>query len=145
MESPRWLSMAAVAMATLCGLRLTGQPASSVDVVRDIRPLFQTHCHSCHGPDKDKGGFSLATRSRAMEGGDTGPALLPGNSAASPLAQRINSSLEDQRMPPKGERLSPAQIRLIQTWIDRGAPWPDQADEPDPQKQKAADHWSFRR
>ena len=144
MKSPRWLSMAAVVMATFCGLRLDGQPASEVDFVRDIRPLFQTHCHSCHGPDKDKGGFSLATRSRAMEGGDTGPALLPGNSAASPLAQRINSSLEDQRMPPKGERLSPAQIRLIQTWIDRGAPWPDQADEPDPQKQKAADHWSFR-
>lgn len=144
MESPRWLNMAAVVMATFCGLRLAGQPAGEVDFVRDIRPLFQAHCHSCHGPEKDKSGFSLATRHRAMEGGDTGPALLPGNSAASPLVQRINSSLENQRMPPDGERLSPAQIQLIRTWIDRGAQWSEQGDEPDPRKRKASEHWSFR-
>lgn len=144
MESPRWLNMAAAVMATFCGLRLAGQPAGEVDFVRDIRPLFQTHCHSCHGPEKDKSGFSLATRHRAMEGGDTGPALLPGNSAASPLVQRINSSLDNQRMPPDGERLSPAQIQLIRTWIDRGAQWSEQGDEPDPRKRKASEHWSFR-
>ncbi len=118
--------------------------AQAVDFPADVKPIFQTHCYKCHGPGKDKGGFSLASRARAMEGGEEGLAIVPGKSTASPLIQRITSSIEDKMMPPEGERLSAAQIGVIRAWIDQGAAWPVSADERDPRFAKAADHWSFK-
>ncbi len=124
--------------------RLPEPAAAAVDFVRDIKPLFQDACFKCHGLDKDKGGLSLATKARAMEGGDEGTGIIPGNSAASPLVQRIAALDEDTAMPPEGRRLSAAQVGLIRTWIDQGAEWPEGADEIDPRMAKAASHWSFK-
>ena len=115
-----------------------------VDFVKDIKPIFQEACYKCHGRGKDKGGLSLATHARAMEGGDDGPALQPGNSAISELVRRIASKDDDLVMPPEDDPLSAEQIGLIRAWIDQGAVWPESADEKDPSIAKAAEHWSFK-
>ncbi|MFN5395551.1 MAG: c-type cytochrome domain-containing protein, partial [Planctomycetota bacterium] len=43
---------------------------STVDFVRDVRPIFENHCYGCHGKDKQKSGFRLDIKSRALHGGD---------------------------------------------------------------------------
>lgn len=124
--------------------RLPKSARVAVDFVRDIKPIFRDACFKCHGPDKDQGGFSLATKARAMEGGDEGAGILSGNSVASSLVHRIAAMDEDTAMPPEGERLSSEQVGLIRAWIDQGAVWPASADETDSRATKAASHWSFK-
>ncbi len=106
------------------GVSRSGQ---AVEFVRDIQPIFQAHCDKCHGLSKEKGGLSLATRARALKGGDAGVVLLPTKASLSPLIQRVTSAVADKRMPPEGERLSSAEIELLRAWIDEGVPWPERA------------------
>ncbi len=48
-----------------------------------VKPLMDSRCVSCHGPDKQKGGLRMDSRAALLKGGDTGPALVPGKPAAS--------------------------------------------------------------
>ena len=98
---------------------------AAIDFDRDIRPIFETSCLRCHGPERPKSRFRLDNRESALKGGDDGPDVLPGNSDKSPLLQRVASPDEDKQMPPpgKGERLKPAQIERLRAWIDHGAKW----------------------
>src|SRR5207245_2700029 len=65
-------------------------PASgTVDFLRDIEPILETSCLRCHGPKKPKGNFRLDTREAALKGGEIGVAILPGNSAGSPLIHYV--------------------------------------------------------
>src|SRR5690349_3744526 len=45
---------------------------------KKIRPLLVERCHECHGPQKQRGGLRLDSRSAVLKGGDNGPALVPG-------------------------------------------------------------------
>jgi hypothetical protein len=96
-----------------------------IDFDRDIRPILETACLRCHGPEKPKSRFRLDNRESALKGGDDGPDILPGRSDKSPLLRRVASADEDTKMPPpaKGEPLSPAQIERLRAWIDQGAKW----------------------
>ncbi|MCB1210962.1 MAG: hypothetical protein KDK97_16685, partial [Verrucomicrobiales bacterium] len=50
------------------------------DFERDIRPLFESHCVSCHGADKQKGSYRLDERASALKGGDSDKAaIVPGD------------------------------------------------------------------
>ena len=124
--------------------RLPVAATVAVDFARDIKPIFQQACFKCHGWSKQEGGFSLATKAGAMEGGDEGVDILVGNSTASPLVRRIASLDEDRAMPPKGEGLSAMQVGLIRAWIDQGAQWPISEDEIDPHRAAGPSHWSFK-
>ena len=95
---------------------------------RDIRPIFSENCLTCHGPDEAKreAGLRLDTRDGAMaELPDDGQAIVPGDSNASLLVERISSHDPADRMPPPsaGEPLSNREIELLKRWIDQGAPW----------------------
>jgi hypothetical protein len=102
-------------------------PITAADYTRDIRPLLRERCASCHGTLKQKGDLRL----------DAG-SLIPRESHEEILA-RVLSHDEDERMPPEGARLSPAQIGLLREWFAAGAPFP--ADEIVPRS--PAEHWSF--
>ena len=97
-----------------------------VDFARDIQPIFERSCLSCHGPQRPKSGFRLDNRESALKGGDNGKAILPRDSTNSPLVI-IVAGLHDtiDRMPPKGkgDPLTPQEIGLIRAWIDQGAEW----------------------
>src|SRR5262249_62000231 len=66
---------------------------------KSVRPVLATRCQSCHGATKQKGGLRLDSRSAALAGGNTGPAVVPGDAGASLLIQAVNYG-EDVRMPP---------------------------------------------
>jgi mono/diheme cytochrome c family protein len=98
---------------------------SGPDFARQILPILEQRCFECHGPKKAKAGLRLDAKEAALAGGDSGKVIVPGQSARSPLIQRVTSADEDERMPPKGERLTAEQVTLLSLWVDAGAPWPD--------------------
>jgi mono/diheme cytochrome c family protein len=95
-----------------------------IDYQRDIAPLFQTRCYSCHGPALQTNGLRLDVRAAAMAGGVSGPSIQPGNSAESRLIELV-SGTGKIAMPPVGPRLSEEQVGLLRSWIDEGASWPE--------------------
>jgi len=99
--------------------------AGAVDFVRDVKPIFERSCFRCHGAKKPKSGFRLDEREPALRGGDNGVAIVPGRADQSPLIHYIRHAEEGMEMPPigKGERLTEAQVKLIEDWINEGARW----------------------
>lgn len=103
--------------------------AAPVDFVREVRPIFEKHCADCHGEKKQKGGLRLDVKEAALKGGDNqGPNIIPAKAKESSLIHFITSNNEDEMMPPKGERLSAAQIATLTAWINEGAVWSDGVD-----------------
>ena len=114
----------------------------AVDSFRDVQPIFQKHCHSCHGEDKQKSGLRLDIRSQAFKGGDGhGASILPGKPDDSPLIQAVLGANEVERMPPKGPGLSAQEIKTLSKWVLDGAVWPEGADRAKLEDRR--DHWSF--
>jgi N-acyl-D-amino-acid deacylase len=107
-----------------------------VDFARDIEPLLDRSCAACHGGDRTKGKFSIASREAILKGGQSGdPALQPGNSAASKLLRMITDQVEDLEMPPLAKRskypaLTRDEVALLKSWIDEGLPWKTANPEP---------------
>jgi cytochrome c553 len=93
-----------------------------------IRPDLATECYDCHGPEKQKGGLRLDSRDALLEGGDTGPAIIPGNPAESLLFQAINHSIDDLKMPKDGAKLDRRVLDDFSAWIRSGAV--DPRDQP---------------
>ncbi|PYQ80269.1 MAG: hypothetical protein DMG01_06830, partial [Acidobacteria bacterium] len=96
-------------------------PTAPISFVKDVRPIFQTSCESCHG-DAQVSGFDLRTSESALKGGDHGGDIVPGSADQSRLYRRI-AGLEQPSMPKEGAALTAQQISLIKTWIDQGAHW----------------------
>ncbi len=117
-----------------------GEP---VDFVREIRPLLEKRCYSCHGAEKQKGGLRLDIKAAAFKGGeDHAPNILPGKPKDSSLIKFVKGEQEDLVMPPKGERLTAEQTGLLSRWILEGAIWPDGVDLATVEDKR--EHWSLR-
>ena len=132
---PRWSKVVFIAYAALAlptqgaitpeqAQSLPAPTTNPVDFSRDIKPIFEASCIKCHGRGRDKGGFRLDSRDTLLKGGDSGPAVLSGNSAQSLLISLVAGVDPDNIMPKKGSRLTPAQIGQLRAWIDQGLPWP---------------------
>lgn len=113
-----------------------------VDFIRDIQPILAANCWKCHGGDKASGQLRLDVKALAMKGGISGAVIIPGFSRDSRLIQRLTGADGQQRMPPGGPPLQPAQIELIRRWIDEGAAWPDQSSISN-LKSEISKHWAF--
>lgn len=89
-----------------------------------IEPIFQSKCVSCHGAAKSKGGLRLDSFAAVQKGSEDGFVLKPGQSAQSPLVQRVLLPADsDDHMPPVGKpQLTVAEIVLLKWWVDAGAP-----------------------
>ncbi|WP_165250986.1 PSD1 and planctomycete cytochrome C domain-containing protein [Paludisphaera soli] len=133
----------ALAIGLACG-PARAQSAAEVEAFeKEVRPLLVEKCQSCHGPDKQKGGLRVDSRATLLEGGDTGPAVVPGNPGESLLieAVRREGGLE---MPPDAP-LAPEQSAALERWVAAGAAWPDDgAPAVETRKDVWARHWAFR-
>ncbi len=109
---------------------LTGLFRKPVDFSRDIRPIFNQNCTSCHGGVRQKNGVSFIFREEALGTGKSGKrTIVPGDPDSSELIARVTSRDPDVRMPYHAPPLSPEQIALLRRWIKEGAKWKD--------------HWAF--
>jgi hypothetical protein len=94
-----------------------------VNFSAEIKPIFEASCVNCHGHGREKGGLRLDSRETFLKGGDSGPAVLLGNSKDSLLISLVQGFDPDSTMPKKGTRLTPVQIGILRAWIDQGIKW----------------------
>ena len=135
-------SLVAVAVGLAADDKLPKPTAKKIDFVKDVQPIFEAKCLSCHGAKKQESAFRLDHKASALKGGDLGRAIVPGKSGESPLIRYVAGLDPDLKMPPEGERLSAEQIAVLRAWIDQGADWPESASVE--LKSKGADHWAFK-
>src|SRR5262245_45991149 len=85
-----------------------------------IRPVLVEHCYECHSSqsEKLKGKLLLDSRDSARKGGETGPAIVPGDPDTSLVLQALR--YENFEMPPKG-KLPAEVIANFEHWIKNGA------------------------
>jgi cytochrome c553 len=86
-----------------------------------VRPLLAAHCNKCHGADKQKGGLRLDSAAAVARGGDTGPAVVPGNPEESLLIRAVRQT-GNPKMPPDG-KLKEQEIADLAAWVKAGAVW----------------------
>jgi hypothetical protein len=142
-------------VAVLLLLAAAGPVRASDPTINDeffenqVRPILVGNCLKCHGPQKQKGGLRLDSRAEMLKGGDTGPALKPGDPAGSAIIRAIRYD-GDVKMPPTG-KLKDNEIAVLTAWVKGGAPWPAapasvgrKADgEPFDAAARARAHWSY--
>src|SRR5580700_3099785 len=87
-----------------------------------IRPLLAENCYDCHTA-AEMGGLRVDSRDRLMQGGKSGPAVMPGDPDKSLLIQAVRQT-GDLKMP-KGGKLKPEEIQALTDWVKMGAPWPE--------------------
>ena len=92
-----------------------------------IRPLLAQNCFTCH-TDSPQSGLRLDSRESILKGGQTGPAILPGDPEASLLIQAVRRTHPRLKMPP-GNPLNPDQVRDLESWIRTGAFWPEAQEQ----------------
>lgn len=117
---------------------------------REIRPILADSCYKCHSVDakKLKGGLYLDSRPGVLEGGDLGPAVVPGDIEKSLLIESVRYENVDLQMPPKS-RLSDKQIAALEKWVSLGAPWPAGEENSEGRREvfdleaRKADHWCW--
>src|SRR5260221_8019972 len=114
-----------------------------------IRPVFAEHCYRCHSEkaEKLKGGLRLDTPEALLKGGDSGPAIIPGDPDASLLIKAVRYADPDLQMPPKNKKLPAELIASLEAWVKMGAPMPrTSATGPRPLTdvtEARARHWAF--
>jgi mono/diheme cytochrome c family protein len=141
------LTVVALAAAVLLGYAWQARaqdspaPAAAIDFTRDIQPIFAQQCYACHGAATQMADLRLDAKSPALRGGRSGAVIVPGDSKASRLYQRISGGSSGARMPMGQKPLTAEQIALIARWIDAGAIWPDDAAATNTAPVKK--HWAF--
>jgi len=94
---------------------------------KDIKPILEKSCVKCHSGEKPKSKYRMDSLANVIKGGESGDAaIVPGNSAKSPMVHYVADLVEDMEMPPTDKRdkypqLTKDQIGLIRAWIDQGA------------------------
>jgi mono/diheme cytochrome c family protein len=152
---PRWSVLPAVLLSTISVILAVGLRASAADDAgvalfeQKIRPVLEGTCIKCHGVAKTSGGLRLDTRGGMLAGGDTGPAVEPGDPENSLLVQAIRHE-DGLAMPPKKPKLPDATIADFVKWVRMGAPDPrtgaaaTTSDTAAPAfSEEARSHWSF--
>lgn len=137
-----------LALGLACPAHAADQSAASgqpLTFERHIRPLLKHHCVHCHGEgEKLKGGLDVRLRRFLVEprGEDADRAILPGAPEQSELLRLV----KEGEMPPKGKKLSQAEVQLLEDWIAQGAP----TARPEPEQvplvyitEEDRDFWAF--
>ena len=129
-------------VTVLLGLSVIGQPVQADDDTeffeKKIRPVLIRHCYKCHSAaaSEVKGGLRLDSRNGIRQGGDSGPAVVPGKIDESLLIDAVRH--ESLEMPPN-KKLPDSVIEDLQQWIKMGAP--DPRDHPPTSSEAAGLSW----
>src|SRR2546429_5985076 len=131
----------------LLGLNTRGAVADGTEFFeKKIRPLLVENCYKCHSHESEKlkGSLFLDSRDGLLKGGETGPAIVPGDPEKSLLIKAVRYTDKDLRMPPKDKKLSDEQIADLEAWVKMGAPEPP-TDKLETRNSKLStkQHWAF--
>ncbi len=87
-----------------------------------IRPIFANNCNACH-TQAATAGLRVDSLNALLKGGDSGPAIVPGDPDKSLLIRAVRQTDPDLKMP-KGGKLKPEDVKTLEEWVKMGAPWP---------------------
>ncbi len=136
-----------IAASAASALRAADDAAGIEFFEKKIRPVLADNCYKCHSStsEKVKGGLLLDTRDALLKGGDTGPAIVPGNPEKSLLIKAVRYTDENLQMPPKDKKLSSAQIADFEAWVKMGAPdsRTNSAKATSVVSESARKHWAY--
>jgi hypothetical protein len=120
MTAPRGIRtwQVGLTLAVLVASATASRGRTTPQFEKDVLPVLTARCLKCHGAGKPKAGLDLRTRAGMLQGGETGPALVPGSAARSLVFQMVRKG----EMPPRGSKLTGKQVALLKAWIDGGAP-----------------------
>lgn len=120
-----WASLAFGLLSTV--VSAADEPTGIEFFEKKIRPVLVQHCYDCHSADAKalKAGLLLDSRDGWKQGGDSGPAIVPGKPSESLLIQALKYE-DGMEMPPKG-KLSDEVVADFVKWIEQGAPDPRKA------------------
>lgn len=134
----RHIVLASLALAPL----LSACAQRQVSYRKDIQPILQANCESCHsqnGVGYAASGFSVESYATLMKGTKFGPVIDPGSSKQSNIVWLLQHRAHPQINMPKAceqmqqngqkcavastsaERLDDHDVSLIVRWIDQGA------------------------
>lgn len=110
----------------------------------DIRPIFREFCFDCHGAtEKLEGGLDLRQVRFLKQGGESGPAIVPGDVEASLLIERVATG----EMPPSAGHVPQEKLDVLRRWIADGAPTlrdePEQLDPGIPITLEERSYWAY--
>ena len=154
MRNPATAAVLAIGILAAAGPACLGDDAAGDALPPDtlkffeaqVRPLLAARCLDCHGEDDQSGGLRLDGTASVLTGGESGPAVDADDPAASLLLEAIR--YESYEMPPDG-RMSDAEIRTLERWVELGAPWPGGGADHAPRSPESKisdedrEHWSF--
>jgi mono/diheme cytochrome c family protein len=133
-------SLLIAALCAMAPFARAGDPAEYFE--SRVRPVLAEHCWKCHGSEKQFAGLRLDSRQAVLNGGDSGPALEPGDPDASLIIEAVRQSDDVLKMPPKG-KLSDEAVQALSDWVKMGAPWPDTPAATSAGTSAATAHWAF--
>jgi hypothetical protein len=115
---------------------------------KNVRPLLIEKCIECHSGESGKtnGGLALDSKQGWVNGGDSGPAIVPGDPEKSLLIQAVRYEHAELRMPPAdtGGKLSYRELGILTLWIQSGAIDPrESVKHVGMDRSRAAEWWSF--
>ncbi len=116
-------------------------PAGVEFFEKRIRPVLAERCYACHSAKaaKVKAELWLDSREGMLRGGESGPAVVPGDPEKSLLIKAIRYA-EDLEMPPKEkDRLTREQVADFERWVRMGAPDPRTSSAPAPAPKPSRD------
>ena len=119
----RLLLLAAICLLLAPAVRAADPPQEAIAFFEQkIRPILVDHCYECHSVEstKIKSGLLLDSRDSLLKGGDTGPAIVPGDPEKSLLIIAVRRTNKDLQMPPK-QKLTSTQIADLEAWVKMGA------------------------
>jgi len=90
-----------------------------------IRPVLASNCYSCHA-DSKLGGLRVDGREAMLKGGNSGPAIVPGDPGKSLLIKAVRQTDPKLKMP-MGGKLKDAEVEDLVAWVKAGATWPETA------------------
>ena len=111
-----------------------------------IRPVLATTCIKCHAQKRTENNLRVDRRAALVKGGDSGPAIVPGNPEKSLLIRAVRYHDDDLKMPPD-KKLPDAVVSDFEQWVRDGAVWPEHSasDLVGPAGRDAHEtHWAFR-
>ena len=120
---------------------------------KKVRPILVNHCYNCHSDAfKEAGGLRVDIGIAIFAGGNDGPVIIPGHPEQSLLIKKVKSTDPKKRMPQESkEPLSNEEIATLETWIAKGAAWPDETEKLPPTsagrlaayEKLKAHHWAW--
>lgn len=123
MRSP-WFTFAVVGAGWLASFLVVAEAraATAISFANEIAPVLQQKCVTCHGPEKQKGGYRLDSFEWLRKAGESGePPITDGQVAESQLLKLVTTADEDERMPQKDDPLPADFIEKVRRWIAEGA------------------------